>query len=134
MPGGGAFNASFTFDAYGKTLAHTGSASFQYAGQCTDAETGLQYLRARYYDSATAQFLSRDPAVAATRSPYGYVGGNPLNATDPSGLCWGPDWVCNAVGAVASGARSVVHEGLELAESPIYATYYGAYRTDSSIN
>lgn len=39
------------------------------------------------------QFLSRDPAVATTRSPYGYVGGNPLNATDPSGECglWGSD-------------------------------------------
>lgn len=32
------------------------------------------------------QFVSRDPMVARTRSPYGYVSGNPLNATDPSGL------------------------------------------------
>ena len=33
----------------------------------------------------SAQFLSRDPAVATTRSPFGYVGGNPLNLIDPSG-------------------------------------------------
>ncbi|MGH9197837.1 MAG: RHS repeat-associated core domain-containing protein, partial [Acidimicrobiia bacterium] len=46
------------------------------------------YLRARYYDPATGQFLTRDPIEAATREPYGYVGGNPLNATDPSGLIW----------------------------------------------
>lgn len=32
------------------------------------------------------QFLSRDPLVAATRSPYGYVSDNPLNANDPKGL------------------------------------------------
>lgn len=32
------------------------------------------------------QFLSRDPLVATTLSPYGYVDGNPLNATDPSGM------------------------------------------------
>lgn len=38
-----------------------------------------------YYDPATAQFLSRDPAVDTTRSPYGYVDGNPLNVTDPGG-------------------------------------------------
>lgn len=46
----------------------------------------VSYLRARYYDPATAQFLSRDPMVATTRSPYGYVAGNPLNQSDPWGL------------------------------------------------
>jgi RHS repeat-associated protein len=56
------------------------------AGQYTDAETGFQYLRARYYDPATGQFLNRDPLEAVTREPYGYVGGNPLNGTDPLGL------------------------------------------------
>jgi hypothetical protein len=34
----------------------------------------------------TAQFLSRDPVVDQTHQPYGYVGDNPLNAVDPSGL------------------------------------------------
>ena len=36
--------------------------------------------------SGSIYFLSRDPAVSLTRSPYGYVHDNPLNATDPSGL------------------------------------------------
>ncbi len=58
----------------------------RFAGQYTDAETGFQYLRARYYDPATGQFLSRDPMEALTRSAYGYVDGNPLNGTDPTGL------------------------------------------------
>lgn len=35
----------------------------------------------------TGQFLTRDPEVATTLSPYGYVGGNPLNASDPRGEC-----------------------------------------------
>ena len=50
---------------------------------------------ARYYDPTTAQFLSVDPDVATTLSPYGYVAGDPLNAGDPSGLCgWAPwDWL-----------------------------------------
>lgn len=47
-----------------------------------------------FYDPSTGQFLSRDPANALTRSAYGYVGGNPLNMTDPSGLFGipGTDW------------------------------------------
>lgn len=46
-----------------------------------------------FYDPTTGGFLSRDPLNAMTRSAYGYVGGNPLNATDPSGLIGIPDWV-----------------------------------------
>jgi hypothetical protein len=42
---------------------------------------------ARYYDPATAQFLTVDPKVAATLSPYGYVNGDPLNRDDPTGEC-----------------------------------------------
>lgn len=44
----------------------------------------------RFYDPATGQFLTRDPLVSATREAYGYVGGSPLNRTDPSGQ----DWSC----------------------------------------
>lgn len=57
-----------------------------FAGQYTDSESGLQYLRARYYDPQTGQFLTRDPASPMTRTPYLYAGGNPLNYRDPAGL------------------------------------------------
>jgi RHS repeat-associated protein len=60
--------------------------------RCRDAETGVIYLRARYYDPATSQFLSRDPLVALTRAHYSYAAGNPLNQTDPSGLRGGGSW------------------------------------------
>jgi hypothetical protein len=40
----------------------------------------------RYCDPTTAQFLTRDPLEAQTRSPYGYVGGAPLDGSDPMGL------------------------------------------------
>jgi RHS repeat-associated protein len=84
----GAVAATFTYDAYGKLLARTGTLTtpFGYAGEYTDSESGLQYLRARYYDPTTAQFVSRDPLVASTREPYAYVQGSPLNKTDPLGL------------------------------------------------
>jgi len=57
-----------------------------YASQYTDPATGLQYLRARYYDPATQQFLTVDPLLAQTDQAYAYAGGSPTNATDPSGL------------------------------------------------
>jgi RHS repeat-associated protein len=83
--------AEYTYDPYGRPTTVVapppdGRVAFGYAGQYTDPETGYQYLRARYYDPTTGQFLTRDPANALTRSAYGYVGGNPLNAADPSGL------------------------------------------------
>jgi hypothetical protein len=59
----------------------------------------------RFYDPATGQFLTRDPAETITREPYGYVGGNPLNMTDPTGLCWGP--ICTP-GEYAQGARDLL--------------------------
>lgn len=34
--------------------------SFKYAGEVYDAETGLYYLRARYYDPSMGRFLNED--------------------------------------------------------------------------
>jgi RHS repeat-associated protein len=85
----GAAVGAFTYDAYGNLTGRSGTATtpLGFAGEYTDAGTGLVYLRARYYDPATGQFISRDPLEAVTGEAYGYVSGNPLNATDPTGLC-----------------------------------------------
>lgn len=42
---------------------------------------------ARYYDPTTAQFLTRDPVEQMTRQAYTYASGDPLDLSDPSGLC-----------------------------------------------
>ncbi|MHB8511873.1 MAG: RHS repeat-associated core domain-containing protein [Actinomycetota bacterium] len=89
----GTIQATYTYDPYGNLTGSTGSISnpFGFAGQYTDAESGLVYLRARYYDPTTAQFLSRDPLSETTLSPYNYAANNPINERDPSGLfCGGP--------------------------------------------
>jgi len=78
------------------------------SGPVVDAETGFVYLRARYYDPATGQFLSRDPLVALTGSAYGYVDGNPLNGIDPTGLCWGPGCWVEAAGNRLLGAGEFI--------------------------
>ncbi len=109
---------SFTYDGYGYPNASNGTvtSALGYDGQYTDADTGLIYLRARYYDPATAQFLTVDPATSLTRAPYNFVSDNPLNLVDPKGLeavplpapvagaCAGAPEVC---GAAAVGAADV---------------------------
>jgi RHS repeat-associated protein len=89
LNGAGQAVGSYTYSPYGTVYLHTGSATtpFGFAGQYTDAESGLQYLRARYYDPATQQFLTRDPLAMQTQQPYAYAADNPLNGTDPTGLC-----------------------------------------------
>ena len=57
-----------------------------YGGGYTDTETGFIYLIHRYYDPTTAQFTTLDPLASLTQSPYGYTYGDPLNASDASGL------------------------------------------------
>jgi uncharacterized protein RhaS with RHS repeats len=46
----------------------------------------MVYLRARYYDPYTQQFISRDPLEGTTGQPYAYAYGNPLNFVDPADL------------------------------------------------
>lgn len=90
----GATSATFSYGPFGGLTGSTGTVTtpFGYAGQYTDTESGLQYLRARYYDPATAQFITRDPLASTTGQPYGYAGDSPLAYVDPSGMFEWPSW------------------------------------------
>ena len=134
--------ATRAWDAYGNPTTNTGTTKplLGYAGQYTDQETGFQYLRARYYDPETSQFLAVDPLVVQTQEPYSYGSGNSINNTDPSGLwclvhnddggCKGAraiekyaDDVANVAGTVAGvcGVGAVV-----TAETGVGAAVFGA--------
>lgn len=78
-------------DAYGKLVSQTAASSqprFVYTGREYESETGLTYLRERYYDAAAGRFVSEDPVgfAAGDGNLYRYVGNCVVNATDPSGL------------------------------------------------
>ena len=84
--------ASYYYDAFGVHLSSTGTASnpYRYAGYIFDEETGLYYLKARYYDPETARFLSEDTYLGQAGDPlslnlYAYVKYNPLKYYDPTG-------------------------------------------------
>lgn len=60
---------------------------FKFAAREHDATTGLYYNRARYYDSATGRFLSRDPSgfAGGDSNLYRYLANSPVNGVDPTG-------------------------------------------------
>ena len=63
----------------------------------------------RYYDPSTDQFISVDPMVDTTGQPYVFVNDNPLNATDPIGLCF--LGLCHVVNAVKDVGKVAVKVG-----------------------
>jgi RHS repeat-associated protein len=89
----GATVNTYNYDPFGNVASSTGTLvnPFRYAGQYFDLESGLYYLRTRYYDPVSSQFITRDPIVFDTRQPYSYVGDDPINAVDLSGLGSSPD-------------------------------------------
>ena len=86
--------ASSSYNLYGarKTSTDTTGNPFAYNGEARD-DTGLDYLRARYYDSQGGTFLTEDSYPGEDTDPlsqnrYSYVQNNPVNYTDPSGHFW----------------------------------------------
>ena len=85
---------------YGKSASAAIAGTFGYTGQRIDPETnGLYYYRARMYHPLWGRFMQPDPLGTLTDVPessvagtgnrfnfYTYVGNDPLNGTDPSGL------------------------------------------------
>ena len=85
----GATAKSYAYDAYGNILESPGTLEqpYTYTGREFDAETGLYYYRARYYDTNIGRFLQEDPiGIAGSLNVYLYALANPLSFVDPDGL------------------------------------------------
>lgn len=92
-----------SFSPYGEVGASTGSLGLGspthgFTGHEHDAESGLYYMQARYYDPRTARFLSPDPALNSggasfgdlesqpqAQNAYSYTYNRPTMFTDPNG-------------------------------------------------
>ena len=101
-----------SYDPYGKTVQSVGTAQTElgFTGEFTDI-SGLIYLRARYYESLTGRFMTRDTFegnvnLPASLNRFAYAHNNPVMNTDPSGHCifagvdtflmrphWGHSWI-----------------------------------------
>lgn len=89
--------ARYSYSPFGAPRRVEGSeeTAFLFAGEEWDAEAGLLYLRARYYDPEIGRFLSPDPLDGRPEDPqsfnqYAYAANDPVNRTDPTGLQ--PGW------------------------------------------
>jgi len=69
---------------------------FLFQGQRYDEESGLYYMKNRYYDPETGRFITRDPAGDGPNL-YAFVNNNPINFVDPMGL----DAVSDVEGEIA---------------------------------
>jgi len=80
--------------AYGEeiTTADFQTNRMKFTGHERDPETGLDYMLARYYTAGSGRFLQVDPGYdydpmdPMSFNLYGYVRGNPVMGTDPTGM------------------------------------------------
>ena len=82
------------YDAWGEVVSADPDPGFQpfgFAGGLADPDPGLVRFGARWYDPHLGRWITKDPiGQAGGANVYAYVGGDPINAVDPSGL-WGND-------------------------------------------
>ena len=87
----GAEVVQYTYDAWGKVLSTAGTMAsslgtvqpFRYRGYVYDVETGLYYLRSRYYNPEWGRFINAD--ILISNNSFMYCMNNPIIFEDVNG-------------------------------------------------
>ena len=92
----GNLTSSPKYDVYGMVRSNAGTASSKMGfvgglGHVSDTETGLIYMRARYYDPTLGRFESEDPSEKGLNW-FVYCNNNSVNMVDASGRA-GEAWI-----------------------------------------
>ena len=89
---------------------------FRYRSYYYDEETGLYYLKSRYYDPEVGRFITiddisyLDPETINGLNLYAYCGNNPVMNVDPNGHKWWEFWKwdwAKIFGWVATGIMAI---------------------------
>lgn len=77
----------YTEQPWGDTAADTGvKVRYRFAGASLEPETGLYYMRARFYDPTVGRFIAEDPiGIEGGANLFAYAGNDPINQRDPTG-------------------------------------------------
>ena len=129
---------SYGYDAWGAPLWCTGELAetlgkvqpFRYRGYVFDEETGLYYLRSRYYNAVVGRFLNEDALLNGNL--YSYCNNDAINYEDPTGFipgsfskvsasfCMALYTDCDAASSVPECKDCVVDSSIELHEGGYY--------------
>ena len=86
---------------------------FRYTGQAWLPELGMYYYKARIYSPTLGRFLQTDPVGYADQFDlYAYVGDDPVNGVDPTGMC--PPVVCGGGDGGLDGMEGTQSSGSRL--------------------
>ena len=117
--------AAYTYDAWGKLLTSAGDMAdvnpLRYRGYFYDTETGLYYLKSRYYDPEVGRFINPD-AFATTdvdgvlsANMFAYCENNPVNKEDPTGAIALTTLIL--IGSAVFGVAAALYTGYEMRQA-----------------
>jgi RHS repeat-associated protein len=140
----GTIESSRSFDGFGNLTGQTAQNStdrFMYTARERDAQLGIYYYRARYYDPAAGRFLSGDVFGfgGGDSHVYRYVFNQPTRFADPTGaliftpaVLWGAAKVIGAIGAgiglgIGAGAAYTAYEAWSATGNPFDPDVWGGF-------
>ena len=127
----------YVYDAWGALIAKTGSMvatlgtvnPFRYRGYIYDEETGLYYLRSRYYNPVCKRFINADSLAGvcgriSSHNVFSYCCNTPILSSDFSGkdAYWITDTKNVGLGSMSMGHTSLL---LEDEKGEWYYFYWG---------